>query len=269
MPGVTFYRDHKLPFLEAKRCLKSDFAYQKHFHEEYSIGLIDKGETNAWCDGTLHRVEAGRIISFPPMMLHACHPDAGVEWSYKMLFIKPEWFQGLKQQELDRLHVPFLLGEGKNKACRKHINRTMGALTGTCSPLEIESALIELVHALLSQNASDLEHELHRGNQDHKYAKLIKEYMHEHYTERITMDELENVSGISRFHLIRLYKKWNHLPPHAYQNLLRINHAKTELMKQRPISEIAVEAGFYDQSHFARTFGRIVGITPQKYALSM
>ncbi|KLI00397.1 hypothetical protein AA984_00325 [Brevibacillus formosus] len=40
------------------------------------------------------------------------------------------------------------------------------------------------------------------------------------------------------------------MPPHAYQNLLGINHTKVELAKKRPIANIAVETGFYDQSQF-------------------
>lgn len=268
MPAVAFHRDDSLPFLEAKRCMRSDLAYQKHFHEEYSIGLVDEGETHAWCDGTLLQVEAGRLISFPPMMMHACHPLSDMEWQYKMLYIKPEWFQGLKQRELDQLYIPYLLGDGKNKACRLQINRTMEALTSKGTPLEIETALIELIQALVSQNTSDLEHEPQR-KQDQKYVNLIKEYLHAHWAENVTLERLENEAGISRFHLVRLFKKWSHLPPHAYQILLRINHAKTELTKQRPIAEVAAEVGFYDQSHFARAFVKIVGATPQTYALSI
>lgn len=270
MSNVTFYRDEALPFLEAKRCLKSDLAYQKHFHEEYSIGLIDKGETNAWCDGALNLVEEGKVISFPPMMLHACRPEAGAEWKYKMLFIKQAWLEQLElaQRDLEQLHIPFLLAEGKNRVCRMRINQTMEALTGDGSPLEIEIVLIELIQALVSQNVSDLIHDPRHGKQDQKYVKLIHDYLHEHYTEKITMEDLEQVSGVSRFHLIRLFKKWNHLPPHAYQNLLRINYAKQELMKQRSIADIATEAGFYDQSHFTKTFGKIVGATPYTYAIS-
>lgn len=65
------------------------------------------------------------------------------------------------------------------------------------------------------------------------------------------------------------YKKGTHLPPHAYQNLLRINHAKKELKKRRSIAEIAVDAGYYDQSHFIKAFAKIVGATPQAYAISV
>ncbi|MBB3108885.1 AraC-like DNA-binding protein [Paenibacillus phyllosphaerae] len=265
VPTVTFYRDEAMPFLEGKRCLANDFAYHKHFHEEYSIGLIDSGATNAWCDGTMLRVEAGNVISFPPLMLHACHPEEGVEWQYKMLFVKPDWFEGLEQRTIDQLHIPYLLGGLKNESCRIRLNRVMEALSGHADPLETETALVELIQALVLTDADDLRHE-RRNRQDRKYVTLMQEYIHAHYTERITLEELERIAGISKFHLIRMFKQWSHLPPHAYQNLLRINHAKTQLAKQRPIAEIADEAGFYDQSHFSRTFSRIVGTTPNRYA---
>ncbi|BFH17437.1 AraC family transcriptional regulator [Paenibacillus melissococcoides] len=268
MTDITFYRDDALPFLEVKRCHKNDLSYQKHFHEEYSIGLIDEGETHAWCDGVLWRVETGRMISFPPLILHACQPANNAQWKYKMLFIKPEWFAQLELPDINRLHIPFLLEKEKNKACSKLLNRTMGALTRNGSPLEIETALIEMMHKLVSKHASDLTHEPY-GMLEPKYVNLIKEYIHAHYTDRITLETLEQKAGISRYHLIRMFKKSTHVPPHAYQNLLRINHAKKELKNRRPIAEIAVDTGFYDQSHFAKAFAKIVGATPQTYAMSV
>ncbi|WP_138752132.1 AraC family transcriptional regulator [Paenibacillus sinopodophylli] len=268
MSAVAFHRNPLLPFLEAKQCVSNELAYHKHFHEEYSIGLIDRGVTDAWCDGKSLQVEAGRIISFPPAMIHACRPQEDMQWQYKMLYIKPEWFQGLKQREIDQLYIPYLLEDGKNKACRLRLNETMDAISRKSTPLEIETALIELVQALVSENTSDLEHE-GPSNQDQKYVIGIKEYLHAHFAESITLQQLEIETGISKFHLVRLFKKWSHIPPHAYQILLRINHAKIELAKQRPIADIAAELGFYDQSHFTKAFLRIVGATPHKYALSI
>lgn len=268
MKDVTFYRDETLPFVEAKQCRKNDLAYQKHFHEEYSIGLIEEGETQAWCDGVLWRVETGRMISFPPLLLHACQPAESAKWKYKMLFIKPEWFVHLELPDDDLLQLPFLLEDGKNEACSKLLNRTMEAMSRGGSPLEIETALIELVYALVNKHDSDRMHEPY-GALEQKYVKRVKEYIHAHYKDRITLEMLEHVTGISRYHLLRMFKKSTHLPPHAYQNLLRINHAKKELTNGRPIAETAVDAGFYDQSHFAKAFARIVGTTPQIYAVSV
>jgi len=265
MPNVTFYRNQALPFLEAKQCTRSDLTYQKHFHEEYSLGLIDEGKTSAWCDGTMHQVESGRVISFPPHMLHACHPTFPTVWKYKMLFIKQDWLNQLEPSEREQLFVPFLLEGDKNRFCRRLINRVMESLAAEDEPLIIETVLVELIHALVNWNTLDVKHSS-RNRHEQKYIGRIREYLQAHYTERVTLEELEKAVGISRFHLIRLFKKGTHLPPHAYQNLLRINHAKVELAKRRPIADIAVETGFYDQSHFSRAFVRIVGVTPQRYA---
>ncbi|MFD2878421.1 helix-turn-helix domain-containing protein [Paenibacillus rhizoplanae] len=48
-----------------------------------------------------------------------------------------------------------------------------------------------------------------------------------------------------------------------------MNHAKIQLAKQRPIVDIAAEAGYYDQSHFTKAFSKIVGATPRQYAMSI
>lgn len=145
----------------------------------------------------------------------------------------------------------------------------MGALAGSGTPLETETALIELVQALVDPNENDLGHTGSSGVQEQKYVKRIKDYLQANFTGQVTLEQLEQEAGISRFHLIRLFKKGSHLPPHAYQNLLRINHAKIQLAKQRPIVDIAAEAGYYDQSHFTKAFLKIVGATPRQYAMSI
>ncbi|MBB6638430.1 AraC family transcriptional regulator [Cohnella thailandensis] len=265
---IAFYRDERLPFLEAKRCEANELAYRKHFHEEYSIGLIYEGATNAWCEGRSFRVETGNVISFPPHMLHACQPEPGADWKYKMLFIRREWLEGLERNELARLRIPFLLGDAKRARVSLHFEGTMNALENRRDPLEVESTLIELIQEVARRDEEDQAHGERLG-QDLRTAKRIKEYIQDRFAERITLEELERETGISRFHLIRLFKRDVHLPPHAYQNLLRVNHAKSELAKRRPIAEIALECGFYDQSHFARTFSRIVGASPRSYSLSL
>jgi AraC-like DNA-binding protein len=55
------------------------------------------------------------------------------------------------------------------------------------------------------------------------------------------------------------------LPPHAYRKQQRIHKAKQLLRNRMPISRVAVEAGFADQSHLTRHFKQIVGVTPGQY----
>ncbi len=269
MTEVSFYRNPALPFVEGKRCRADELTYHRHFHEEYSIGLIRRGRTNAWCDGKLWEVEQGRIISFPPQMLHACHPQQGLEWSYDMLFIHPDWLQGMEQSELKQIHIPYLLSARKNATCTVQLNQTMEALMDDREPLETETALISLLQLLTGNEDGDLDHRGTASAADSKYVGIVQEYLHANFHRPILLEELETITSISRFHLIRLFKQWQHLPPHAYQTLLRINYAKTELYRQRSIVEVAAEAGFYDQSHFTRMFTRVVGVTPRRYKVSV
>ncbi|WP_322907262.1 AraC family transcriptional regulator [Paenibacillus campi] len=269
MADVSFYRNPQLPFVEGKRCRADELAYYRHFHQEYSIGWIHSGRTNAWCDGKLWEVEQGRMISFPPQMLHACHPQPGLEWSYDMLFIDPDWLQRMEQRELEQIDIPYLLSARKNAVCTVQMEGTMAALIHEQEPLAVETELISLLQLLTDREQGDWEHHANGGQADRKYVGIVQDYLQAHFQRSVLLEELEQVTAISRFHLIRLFKRWQHLPPHAYQTLLRINYAKTELHRQRPIAEVATEAGFYDQSHFTRMFTRVVGVTPHRYKLSV
>jgi AraC-like DNA-binding protein len=55
------------------------------------------------------------------------------------------------------------------------------------------------------------------------------------------------------------------LPPHAYQLQLRLSHARNLLAQGFPISYVAHETGFFDQTHFTKQFKRHVGVTPGTY----
>jgi AraC-like DNA-binding protein len=55
------------------------------------------------------------------------------------------------------------------------------------------------------------------------------------------------------------------MPPHAFQTQLRITRAKEMLRRGWPISRVALEAGFADQSHLTRHFKRLLQVTPGQY----
>ena len=55
------------------------------------------------------------------------------------------------------------------------------------------------------------------------------------------------------------------LPPHAYLTQVRVNRARRLLSQGWPITEVAFEVGFVDQSHLNKRFKRITGMTPGQY----
>jgi AraC-like DNA-binding protein len=97
-------------------------------------------------------------------------------------------------------------------------------------------------------------------------VSLAREYLRHRLHETVTLDDLGNVSGLSRFHLLRSFAAKVGLPPHAYQVRLRIERAMTLLRSGLSPSAVAGLVGFADQSHLTRHFRRLMHVTPAQYA---
>lgn len=98
-------------------------------------------------------------------------------------------------------------------------------------------------------------------------VRRVIDYLHSATDLRPSLDELAAVAGVSRFHFSRLFTKATGLSPSRYLERARIEQAKTLIRSgDIPLAQIALEAGFSDQSHFTRRFRRWVGCTPAAYA---
>jgi AraC family transcriptional regulator len=97
-------------------------------------------------------------------------------------------------------------------------------------------------------------------------ARKVTDYIERHLDGQLRLRELASFAGLSVFHFLRCFKRCTGLPPHAYVRERRIERAKQLLARdQVAIAEVAFRCGFSDQSSFARTFHRIVGVTPREF----
>jgi AraC-like DNA-binding protein len=71
--------------------------------------------------------------------------------------------------------------------------------------------------------------------------------------------------GMSREGYSRAFRRSHGMPPQAFGLVLRLNHARDLLRKGIPVAEVAVSAGFSDQSHLGRCFRHAFGVTPGRY----
>ncbi len=98
------------------------------------------------------------------------------------------------------------------------------------------------------------------------WLKRAQELLHAHFAERLTLSYVAATVGVHPTHLAREFHKHHNLTIGEYVRQLRIEFACHELSSSvKPISEIALAAGFFDQSHFARTFKLLTGLSPSAY----
>jgi AraC family transcriptional regulator len=131
--------------------------------------------------------------------------------------------------------------------------------------LYIDSVTNLIIYQILKQH-NDSQPNFLGKNPGLEHLKIAMEYMQDHYAESITLDKLTRLSNLSPSHFINSFKQTLGVTPHQYLLKIRIERAKEKLQRSSlPLSEIAYELGFTDQSHFSRHFKKITGMSPLKW----
>jgi AraC-like DNA-binding protein len=127
------------------------------------------------------------------------------------------------------------------------------------SSLEWESWFLTSLRRLFGENGMA---RLPSAAAEPRGVARVREYLHENYRESISLAELAAIAGVSKYHLVRTFRAAIGAPPHMYQLRLRLTRSLLMLQQGAPLSAVAYELGFADQSHFTRAFRSEYGTTP-------
>lgn len=238
--------------------------FPAHFHEYYVIGFIEEGQRSLICKGETYIINPGDLVIFNPYDTHSCEQIDGKTLDYRCINVTPTIMQQLILEISGHDQLPYFT---ENVLVQSELVANLKELHIKISQGEGELKKEELFFYLLE--------ELIRKYSDVTICSSISEgalemkavcmYLEEHYTKSITLNELSNFSGYSKYHLLRTFTKKVGISPNSYLETIRINRAK-QLLQQgiRPI-EVAMVTGFSDQSHFSKSFKRQTGVTPKYY----
>ena len=101
---------------------------------------------------------------------------------------------------------------------------------------------------------------------DRQTLQLVIDYMEAHLAENLSVHDLAQVAGVSKFHFNRLFKQSTQHTPYQFFLQRRLERAKHLLdYDDLTISQISYQLGFNDQSHFSKRFKEAYGLTPRCY----
>jgi len=104
-----------------------------------------------------------------------------------------------------------------------------------------------------------------RGGLPPVLTQRICEYIESRLDQKIGLEALAAMAGLSTHHFARAFHQSVGMPPHSYLLSRRLDRAEHMLREtQLPLSEIAVATGLSDQSHLARHFRRRTGMSPRR-----
>lgn len=107
---------------------------------------------------------------------------------------------------------------------------------------------------------------LSQASSTHDKLIQIREYILSHYTEKISLDQLSQLFFLSKYYLVREYRKYFGITPGNEIIACRISHAKSLLrFGSLSVEEISAQCGFYSSAYFIRMFRQAENMTPLEY----
>ena len=92
------------------------------------------------------------------------------------------------------------------------------------------------------------------------------EMIRSRFTEPLALMDIAHVVNVHRVHLAREYRRYFHCTIGEHVRRLRVEYACEQLSKtERSIADIALAAGFSDQSHLTVSFKQLIGTSPSHY----
>lgn len=96
----------------------------------------------------------------------------------------------------------------------------------------------------------------------------LRNYIDNNFNEKLNLDLFSRIRFVSKYHLLRLFKKYYGQTPNQYLINKRIEKSKEYIKNGLSISEACFEVGFESLSSFSSLFKRKTGFTPSNYQKS-
>jgi AraC-like DNA-binding protein len=231
---------------------------------EYVVGVVVAGAMLARRGRERFVFEPGDVCAWDPSAAHSGVPYACTSWQARLLVIEtPSMEKLVHGSEGSALDICFAKPQRSDPRLARRFIELHRALETTSWRLECDTLLVEWLHA-----AGDLpeRYESRRAARRDPALRRARELLCDELAGNVTLDELAGAAGISRHRLSRLFGAAYGMPPHRFQLACRIGAARRMLERGVPVAEVALEAGFADQSHLHRHFRRTLGMTPARYA---
>ena len=236
-----------------------DHHFAPHTHDVLMLGIMREGAMRFMREGVMETIGPGGITVINPGDVHTGGRCAGERLVYTGIYVPDPV---LVRADLGG-GLSFARGVVIDPECWRLLLR---ATAPAADPLAAQEDILEGLSRLGRHG------DRRPPRQDRACsasAARAVDYVHAHYAEAFTVEDLAGLAGITPRHMIRSFRKATGMPPHAYLRQLRISEARRLLERGLPIAETALVTGFADQPHFSKVFKQVTGTTPGRYRLDM
>ncbi|WP_236897127.1 AraC family ligand binding domain-containing protein [Clostridium beijerinckii] len=238
--------------------------FPNHFHDYYVIGFIENGKRYLSCKNKQYIIETGDLIVFNPGDIHTCEQIDDRTLDYRCINIKKDVMKKITFEITGKEYLPnfmeFVLFRNELTSSLKELHLMIMEEERNLKKEELFLFIMEQLIREYSNPVSEMT--IQEASAE---IKTVCDYLENNYMENITLNQLSNLTGLSKYYLLHSFTKQKGISPYNYLQTIRIGKAKKMLEQGVAPIDVAFKTGFTDQSHFTNFFKKLIGLTPKQY----
>ena len=228
----------------------------EHSHQLASLCLLLGGDYSEWLGQKIVSYKPLTVLFQPPGLTH--RDEVGeCGGHFFTVEMEPRWMEYLREYSaVPASGTSTQVGDLTWLAMRLY--REFHE-PDACSPLAVEGLVMTMLTDVTRIRAKG-------ERRAPRWLKRAVDLIRDEFRENLTISGVAAEVGIHPYHLSRVFQQFHRQTVSEFVNRQRVQFACQELTKsEKGLAEIALTAGFTDQSHFTRVFRQVTGITPRAF----
>ncbi|WP_444643500.1 helix-turn-helix domain-containing protein [Caproiciproducens sp. R1] len=274
--------DYGFPFFLSHEILSEyeHASFEVHWHPDLEFTVVLEGAMEYQANDTVYILTEGCGMFVNANVLHTAKSYEGQDCSYLVITFNPVLVFGHENSTIENAYVlPVIQSQNcpslylsqevppqrRMMQLIREINRAYTE-NGLCRELQIKGRLCELWTLLFRELQGVLAEKDSAGSKDILYLKQALNYIHSHYSERLTLEGLAASCNISKSGYCRFFKKTMRQTPFEYLLKYRIEKSIPLLLSgEYNVTEISEKVGFSGASYYSENFRKYMNCSPTEY----
>ena len=255
-------------------------AFSWHWHPEIELTLILKGEIIYQVNSKTYHLHQGDGLFCNSNALHAGHMYEGKDCHYLSTTFAPRLLYGFSNSIIQTKYVDPILTDmqlaselfSPSNANQKSVTDAMYQIFNLSQhktetyEMEIQSLLLSIWIQIYRNASWSDQDENFAAARDVERLRILLDYIHKHYMEHITLEDLAAQINICKSECCRFFKKCMNESLFDYLLDYRIEKSLPLLLEGNgSVTAIAEQTGFASPAYFAKIFRKQMGCSPSEY----